>query len=158
MANTSPVMFRGNVTHKLDPKSRVAVPAGWRAAQNASLCLIDSCYDGYNIVKCYTDESFERMIDTVRTQALEKGIDPGEVDRYLGRIIGSCFEAEVSSQGKLLIPKQQRERLRLRESVRIVGRGAYFELWSPEDYEVASTPAAVGTAQQQLDRMFHVLS
>jgi len=158
MASATPVMFRGNVTHKLDPKSRVAVPAGWRAAQNGSLCLIDSCYDGYQIVKCYTDDSFAAMIDTVRTQALEKGIEPGEVDRYLGRIIGSCFEAEVSSQGKLLIPKQQRERLRLADSVQIVGRGDYFELWSPEDYRAANTPAAAGESQQLLDRMFHILS
>lgn len=151
-------MFRGNVTHKLDPKSRVAVPAGWRAAQNASICLVDSLYDGYPIVKCYTDDSFAAMIDTVRAQALEKGVDPGEVDRYLGRIIGSCFEGEVSSQGKLLIPKQQRERLHLGESVQLVGRGAYFELWSPEDYTAANAPAATGESQQLLDRMFHILS
>lgn len=149
-------MFTGNVTHKLDPKSRVAVPAGWRAAQGQVLILIDSASEGYNVLKCYTQEAFAEKIASIRTVAEAKGVAPGEIDLYVGKITGCCFEAEVSSQGKLLIPKKQRERLGLEESASIVGRGAYFEIWKPEDFAATNTPEALGMLK--LDQIFHILS
>lgn len=156
MANESTVMFTGNVTHKLDPKSRVAVPAGWRAAQGQVLILIDATSESYRIMKCYTKEAFADKMATIRTQAEAQGISPGEIDLYVGKITGCSFEAEVSTQGKLLIPKKQRERMNLAENATIVGRGAYFEIWKPEDFEATNTPEVLG--RLKLDQMFHILS
>ena len=46
-------MFTGNVTHKLDPKSRVAIPAGWRVVQEQTLVMIAACSEEkYRIMKC----------------------------------------------------------------------------------------------------------
>lgn len=156
MSNVSPVLFTGNVTHKPDSKFRVAVPAGWRAAHNAVLTLIDATSDGYPVLKCYTGDAFEQKITDIRTQAEARGAEPGDIDRYIGLITGRCFEAEVSSQGKLLIPKAQRERLKLVDAVVLVGRGAYFELWSPADFEAANSPETL--AESTLDKLFHILS
>lgn len=156
MSNVSTVMFTGNVTHKPDSKSRVAVPAGWRAAHDAVLTLIEATSEGYPVVKCYTRDAFEQKLDTIRAQAETRGAEPGDIDRYIGLITGRCFEAEVSSQGKLLIPKAQRERLHVTDSVVLVGRGAYFELWSPTDFAAANSPDAV--AKVELDKLFHILS
>ncbi|MBQ1961193.1 MAG: hypothetical protein II349_06695 [Akkermansia sp.] len=156
MANESTVMFTGNVTHKLDPKSRVAVPAGWRAAQGETLIMIDASSESYRIMKCYTKEAFAEKMTTIRMQAEAQGISPGEIDLYVGKIIGCSFEAEVSTQGKLLIPKKQRERIGLVENATIVGRGAYFEIWKPEDFDATNTPEVLG--RLKLDQMFHILS
>lgn len=150
------VQFTGNVTHKLDPKSRVAVPAHWRAAQREALVLIDASSDAYKILKCYTRESFAEMIRSIRQRAAAEGIAPGDVDRYVGRITGCCFEAEVSSQGKLLIPKPQRERLKLTDTATIVGRGSYFEIWAPADYEASHSADAL--SKLELDKLFRILS
>ncbi len=149
-------MFTGNVTHKLDPKSRVAVPAGWRAAQGETLIMIDASSESYRIMKCYTKEAFAEKMTTIRMQAEAQGISPGEIDLYVGKIIGCSFEAEVSTQGKLLIPKKQRERIGLVENATIVGRGAYFEIWKPEDFDATNTPEVLG--RLKLDQMFHILS
>lgn len=156
MSNVSTVMFTGNVTHKPDSKSRVSVPAGWRAAHDAVLTLIEATSEGYPVVKCYTRDAFEQKLDTIRAQAEARGAEPGDIDRYIGLITGRCFEAEVSSQGKLLIPKAQRERLRVTDAVVLVGRGAYFELWSPADFAAVNSPDAV--AKVELDKLFHILS
>ena len=156
MSNASTVMFTGNVTHKLDPKSRVAIPAGWRAAQDSVLTLIDATRDAYPIIKCYTREGFADKIASIRTQAEARGVEPGDIDRYVGIITGRSFEAEVSSQGKLLIPKQQRSRLRLGETATIVGRGSYFEIWEPADFEASNSPEAI--SKLDLDKLFHILS
>lgn len=150
------VLFTGNVTHKLDPKSRVAIPANWKAAQRESLVLIDACSENYNVLKCYTRQSFADMIKTVRTMAENAGVSLGDVNRYVGKITGRCFDAEVSTQGKLLIPKTQRERLKLTDTATIVGRGSYFEIWSPVDYRDANSADAM--EKDELDKTFHILS
>lgn len=156
MDNASKVMFTGNVTHKLDPKSRVAIPAGWRAAQEGVLTLIDANSDSYPVLKCYTAASFADKVEAIRTQAEARGVSPGDLDRYIGMITGRSFQAELSSQGKLLIPKTQRERLKLKDTATIVGRGTYFEIWSPEDYALTNTPEAI--SKIELDQLFHILS
>lgn len=156
MTNESTVMFTGNVTHKLDPKSRLAIPAGWRAAQDVELSLIDAMSDGYPILKCYTREAFAEKMMSIRTQSEARGIDPGDIDRYIGIITGRSIQAEVSSQGKLLIPKAQRERIKLTETATIVGRGSYFEIWAPADFEAVNSPEAI--AKLELDKLFHILS
>lgn len=156
MDNVSAVMFTGNVTHKLDPKSRVAIPATWRAMQDCVLTLIDASSDGYPVLKCYTRAAFAEKITGIRSQAEARGVEPGDIDRYIGIITGRSFQAEVSSQGKLLIPKAQRERLKLEETATIVGRGAYFEIWAPADFEATNSPEAL--AKLELDKLFHILS
>ncbi len=149
-------MFTGNVTHKLDPKSRVAVPASWRAAREGALLLIDAKRKGYPVVKCYTHASFAEMVASIRKGAEAMGAHPGEIDQYVGDIIGSSFEAEVSTQGKLLIPKQQRDNLRLEDTATLVGRGGYFEVWQPQDFAATNTPEAIG--KSKLDQYFGILS
>ena len=156
MNSVSTVMFTGNVTHKLDPKSRMAVLAGWRDAQGATLWMIDAQNEGYPILKCYTKESFEEMVNGIRSHAEARGFDPAAVNRYIGTIIGLSFEAEVSSQGKLLIPKAQRERLKLADNATIVGRGSYFEIWAPADFEATKTAEAL--AKLEMDKVFGILT
>ena len=150
------VLFTGNVTHKLDPKSRIAIPANWRAAQRDSLILIEACSENYRVLKCYTRQTFAEMVKSIRDHATAAGMPPGVVDQYVGKITGCCFEAEVSSQGKLLIPKPQRERLKLADTATIVGRGSLFEIWAPADYEATHTAEALG--KLELDQIFHILS
>lgn len=150
------VLFRGNVTHKLDAKSRVAIPASWRAAQGEILVLIEAHTENCRVLKCYTQESFAEKIDAIREHAKEQMISPGEVDQYVGKITGCSFEAEVSTQGKLLIPKPQRESMKLGDTASIVGRGTFFEIWNPADY--ANTHTADALSKLKLDRIFHILS
>ena len=126
MSAIQKVPFTGNMCHKLDPKSRVAVPAHWRVSHGCSLRLIEAKREGYNIIKCYTEESFASMVHEVKTQAQAKDFSARDIDAYLGLIIGKCCEADLNSQGKLLIPKNQREGLALSDSVHLVGRGDYF--------------------------------
>ncbi len=156
MSREEKVPFLGNVTHKLDPKSRVAIPAGWRSAQGEVLIMIEAMSEGYRILKCYTRGSFAQKIEEIRRHAVEHGVTPGEVDQYVGKITGCSFEAEVSTQGKLLIPKPQRERMNLTDTATIVGRGDYFEIWVPAQFEATNTAEALG--KLKLDQLFHFLS
>ena len=154
--SASEVAFLGNVKHKLDPKSRVAVPADWRTAQGSTLRMLAATSEGYPVLKCYTEEGFADKISGIRQEAKEQGATPVQIDHYIGVITGQCFVGEVSTQGKLLIPKAQRERLRLADQASIVGRGSYFEIWNPEDFDLVSSPEAM--KQLELDKLFGILS
>ncbi len=156
MSKDRAVMFTGNVTHKLDAKSRVAIPAGWRAAQGGILVMIEAHVEGRRVLKCYTKESFAEKIEEIREHARGEKISPGEVDWYVGKITGCSFEGEVSSQGKLLIPKPQREGMKLGKTATLVGRGSFFEIWNPFDYEQTHTAEAL--SKLKLDQLFRVLS
>ena len=148
-------MFTGNVTHKLDPKSRVAIPANWRVVYGQELVMLASTYHDYNIIKCYTQESFATKLNEIRTRALADGFDMGEVDEYIGVIAGNSFAAEVNAQGKLLIPKAQRDRLQLKDTTQLVGRTSHFELWLPEDFAADNSPTL--RKDSLLDKKFRML-
>ncbi len=151
------VLFTGNVTHKLDPKSRVSVPSSWRGDKTiGTLKLIEAQRQNFSIIKCYTELSFHQMVQDVRSKAEEKGHSLLDINNYLGVIIGMCSDAELSSQGKLLIPKKLRDKMQLGEQLLLVGRGDYFELWEPSAYDSVYTPEAIQSLRLNLD--FGILS
>ncbi len=149
------MLFSGNVPHKLDAKSRVSVLSSWLEKAGYSFQLLDAKKKGFEVIKCYTRASFEERVNYIRVEAEKIGATPREIDEYVGEIIGDSYEAEVNAQGKLLIPKKQRERLGLKESVTLVGRGAYFEIWNPDDY--SASKAVETSLRSRLDGHFGTL-
>jgi len=150
------VLFSGNMTHRLDPKSRVSMPAAWRSKSSNTLKLIEAQREGYQIIKCYTEDSFQSMVSEVRCKAEAAGHAHIEIEKYLGAIIGVSYDTELSSQGKLLIPKKQRDKMKLLEQLTIVGRGDYFELWHPSAYDAVHLPDEI--QKLALNKMFGILS
>ncbi|MBQ3217252.1 MAG: hypothetical protein IJB33_00080 [Akkermansia sp.] len=154
--SASQVMFMGNYAHKLDPKNRVAVPAGWRSVYGQELVMLASSYhDKLPILKFYTQESFATKLDEIRESALAAGHEMGEVDEYIGSIAGQSFPVEVNNQGKLLIPKAQREYLGLKDQAQLIGRNKHFEIWKPSDFEAENTPQL--RKENPLDKKFRML-
>ncbi len=149
------LMFSCYWEHKLDGKGRVAVPAGWAAAKEGTLFLVSSEQFGFPILKCYTRAAFAKLIRDIRSHYEGAGKTAAVINLYVKRIMRSSQEVEVGTQGKLLIPKQQRERLMLEESVTFVGCDNYFELWKPED--LAASEQAEEDAVLELDADFGVL-
>lgn len=139
--------------HKLDPKGRVSIPADWRAALGQTLVLLKATHKKrYNILKCFTKDAFDKKINEIRESAKELGATPGEIDEYVGGIICSANPAEVSVQGKILIPKSEREHLEVKDYIQFVGRGSMFEVWLPEDYSAEYSPEKL--AENPLEKHF----
>ncbi len=148
-------MFMGNYAHKLDPKNRVAIPAGWRVVFGQELVVLESSYHEYNVLKCFTHESFAAKLGEIREHALANGYEMGDIDEFIGDIAGKSFICEVNNQGKLLIPKQQRDMLKLGDYARLVGRTAHFEIWNTDDFEADSAPKTAKNSP--LNKKFRML-
>lgn len=149
-------MFMSSFEHKLDSKGRVSVPALWRLTPGALLYLVDIEVDGAQILRCYTEEGFARMLEDVRVKSEARNVNPVSVDRYIGKIAAQSLPAEVSSQGKLLLPKNLRDKMKVQELVYFVGRASHFEIWEAEAYKATLVPKDDDC--EDLDKIFGILS
>lgn len=156
MENTFTVLFSCSEDRKVDPKSRVAVLSDWPIAHGAKLWMLQAENKKNRVLKCYTKETFESMVQEVRQVCDERGISPARKKAYIGDIIARSKPVEVNSQGKLLIPKAAKEYLHLQEYATLVGRGEYFEIWEKDTYDTYM--AASDMADNELEKIFGIFT
>ncbi len=139
--------LQGDYEHKLDPKNRVSVPADWRPlASGGVLRLLQSSKYKVETLRVLTEREYEDMLRTV--DGMESW-SPAEKKNMKGKLHSRCQKATMSDQGKLLIPKAWCERPGLvsGEVVQLVGRGTYFEIFSPANYSVMKEREDAETAR-----------
>ena len=123
-------MFFGRFYHNLDEKGRLTIPARYR-----ELLLPDGAYvtQGFDpnlmILPAAVFESLSHNLDQMSLT------DP--TIRLLRRLVFSTADrVEFDRAGRILIPQFLRQAAGLDTSVVLIGAGRYFEIWSPEAWEV----------------------
>ena len=127
--------MQGDYEHKLDPKSRVSVPADWRLMCGGGvLRLLQSSKFEVETLRLLTEAEYDDMLRTV--DEMEEWT-PAQKKMMKGKLHARCQKVSVSEQGKLLIPKAWCERpgLEAGEAMKMVGRGTYFEMYSLKNYK-----------------------
>lgn len=119
--------------HKVDGKKRVAIPADWRLSGEGSVRMLQSNRENEPIVKVLTPQKFAEYEDKIR----EVGRTYAEQETLIGRLHSHSHAADVNSQGKLLIPQKYLDHIGAADSVLLVGRGGYFEIWEQEKFNRA---------------------
>ena len=54
-------------------------------------------------------------------------------------LLGAATEIGISEQGYLSIPKNLREYANIGKEILLIGQGDYFEIWSPESWDIQET-------------------
>lgn len=127
--------LEGVVEHKLDPKCRVSVPSDWRvSAGRGILRLLRAEKYGVAVLKVHTEKEFHAVLERIDRQ---DAWNDRQKQLMRDRFFSDCQKTSMNSQGKLLIPKGLCEKADLEPEghVSLVGRGHYFELVKPENYE-----------------------
>lgn len=127
--------LEGVFEHKLDPKSRVAVPSDWRVLTGSGVLRLLSCKGyGLPILRVLTEQEFATMQDDIQNNT---EWSPRQKRAFRGKLFSSCQRTMLNSQGKLLIPKAlcSHPGLEAEGQVTLIGRGTYFEIISPKNYE-----------------------
>jgi len=127
--------LEGEFEHKMDTKCRVSVPADWRiTAGNGYLRLLQSSSYKLNVLRVLTEEEYLNYLQEVESR---DDLSFNAKKMVLGRLHRQILKTTLNPQGKLLIPKAWCESpgLKSEGSVMLVGRGSYFEIYSPENYE-----------------------
>lgn len=125
-------MFRGINAINIDPKGRMAIPTRYRQQ------LEESC-QGRLILTIDTDERCLLLYSLPEWEKIEQQIAAlpsfNKVARRVQRLlIGYATEAEVDSNGRILLPTLLREYAGLNKRLMMVGQGKKFELWDDEQW------------------------
>ncbi len=120
-------MFLGRYEHNIDEKGRLTIPARYRELLENGAYVTQGFY--HNLI-VHPVSAFEELFSKVNHLAFT---DP--IARQLKRFIFSTAErCEFDKTGRILLPQFLRESAQLNEEAMIVGAGAYFEIWSPQNW------------------------
>ena len=122
-------MFMGHYEHTIDEKGRITVPSKFRDELGGSV-VISMGFDG-NLF-AFPHDLFILLSNKVRGTSLTDSNS-----RILRRLLFSASEElEFDKAGRILLPAYLRGTANLTDNAVLVGNGEYFELWSPEDWQV----------------------
>ncbi|MDB9741750.1 hypothetical protein OAB00_02730 [Akkermansiaceae bacterium] len=125
--------LEGVFEHKMDTKCRVSIPVDWRdAAGDGYLRLLQSSSYGLKVLRVVTETEYRNMLQQVESS----NMNDKQKKQMLGRLHANCLKTTMNDQGKLAIPKAWCElpELNSSETLLLVGRGTYFELFNQERY------------------------
>lgn len=122
-------MFRGITKLNLDGKGRMAIPARYRER------LVEDCggrlivtLDRDRCLLIYPFPEWQRIEqELMKLPSLSRPIRA--LQRFL---LGHATDAELDSQGRILLSSELRQEAQLDKRVVLVGQGNKFELWNEE--------------------------
>jgi MraZ protein len=127
--------LEGVYEHKMDPKCRVSVPSDWRVlAGSGVLRLLRAKSYGQPVLKVLTEHEFATVLEEFQNRS---EWTPAQRRAMSGKLYSDCQKTKLNPQGKLLIPKALcgHPDLGPEGQVTLVGRGTFFEIFNPENYE-----------------------
>jgi len=134
--------FNGEFEHKIDPKGRVFVPRRLmegiehKESEQDHFQVVVNKEEGCLVV--YTESGYR---DLLRSALAHQKTAQGA--RLLRRSLGAnSRKVPLDSQGRMLLPKELRERIELGDDVMIVGSIRYFEIWDRQRFAEQVLPAA----------------
>jgi MraZ protein len=135
-------MFLGRYEHNIDEKGRITIPSKFREALGETVAVTQG-FDGN--LQAYPPDLFDLLAERIRGLSL---MDPNS--RMLRRIFFSNAEKiNFDKAGRILLPAFLRASANLSDTAVLVGSGEYFELWSPENWQVQQTSLSDVEANEQ---------
>ena len=116
----------GRYPAKMDDKGRLFVPAKLREKLGVvfiAAAVMDHC------VCLYSMEEWEKLQEGLAQMPMTKA---RKLQRYLS---ANAVDAQVDSQGRILLPKHLLDYAGLTKEALIIGAGNRAEIWNPASYE-----------------------
>ncbi len=129
-------MLVGSAIHKIDPKGRISLPAGYRKELGGSdLIVVPSPTD--KALYVFNPESFEEWLDSLFDRS--GGFNPRSRKDVVirQRILASAATLVIDSAGRINVPNEMREYAHLNKDVSVAGNYDHVEIWDAELYEEA---------------------
>jgi MraZ protein len=132
-------VFVGRHDRQLDPKGRLALPAGFRQKFESEAFL---SFGENGCVDAFTPEEHERMAQ----ETMEK-VRRREIDRNrLRALSANTFPVPIDAQGRILLADKLRTFAGLELNTRVVVIGAYdrVEIWNSDRFDAAEARGGEG--------------
>ena len=152
-------MFRGSVTVNVDDKGRFAIPSRHRES------ALNECNDGnenkdsakfvFSIAVSSDGTSIPKSLwlHTLKDwkefeQKLEEleSTDENDISDFRRLLIGTAFDTEMDSQGRVMLPDSLRKFADLYEKkIVLAGNRKRIELWTEEDWNIRLNQMKAGS-------------
>ena len=130
--------FIGRFSAKIDAKNRVFLPSSFRktviAAAEESLVIRKDYFE--NCLVIYPMSEWKAEVERVRQRLNRFDVRQQMVYRQL---LSEAQEVQIDSSGRILISKQQLEKVGIQQDVVFVGMQQIIELWDAKAVEADST-------------------
>jgi MraZ protein len=127
-------LFLSTYVNKIDKKGRISVPANFRntlATQTFQGIVAYQSFINECIEACGMDR-IERLSDSI------DDLDPysDERDAFATTILGGSVQLPFDGEGRIMLPELLIAEAKLSDKAVFVGKGATFEIWQPERFEL----------------------
>ncbi len=119
----------GKFQYSLDEKNRVRIPAKFRQAFADNLVLMPSLFGPLYLLP---DEKANPELDKLS----ETDLYDIEGQRKASMVMSYTDEIKIDNQGRILLDNDWRKIGKIAKDVVFVGKGAYVELWSKEEWDL----------------------
>jgi MraZ protein len=132
-------LFLSTFVNKVDKKGRVSVPANFRAALSEQKYQGVVAYSSFvnNCIEACGMDRIERLSESIDS------LDPysDSRDAFAATILGGSLQLPFDSEGRIMLPEHILAEAGIDEKAVFVGKGATFEIWQPEAFEVYAEKA-----------------
>jgi MraZ protein len=125
------LVFTGTHINKVDRKGRVSVPAPFRAALSKAGFSEISVFPSYNFkaIEGYGPDLIETMANDTFAAYNPFGTHH---DNLATQIFELMRQLEWDAEGRVGLPEEMVTHAGISEQVAFVGKGRFFQIWSPE--------------------------
>lgn len=126
---SSDVLFSGQSDYALDDKCRLTVQRDWRMSgvESETLHLVPDSKG--MCLRVMRPDRFAKFGEEARVQP---GMDAKKHRLFMRNFFSNSTTVATDKQGRIMIPKEYCDRLKLKGSVRVLGAGDLFEVWNKE--------------------------
>jgi MraZ protein len=124
-------MLIGEYIHTIDEKSRVSMPAKFRAELGKKIIITPGLGQCLFIFTTKEWEKVSNKLSSSDTDLSFLKADQRNFNRYM---FGRAAEVELDSIGRILIPEFLKERIGLKNSAAIVGVRDRVEVWNDKTW------------------------
>jgi MraZ protein len=117
----------GEHHYQMDPKGRISLPAKFREAFEAGVHLTlgqEGC------LYAFPTEQWARE----RARIEERSLADGQSRGYTRVFFGNAEHVDLDAQGRLVVPRRLRDKVRLGRDVAVIGVADRLEIWPEEEW------------------------
>ncbi len=128
----SHIIFAGDFRHVMDAKHRITIPARWRRSEIDEFYTVPSPRGEF--LRVIPPEQMKRISEEVRANP---AISPRDRAIFERGFYSRANHVVTDRQGRILLSEEHCQQAHLADEVILVGVDRWFEIWSPERWELA---------------------
>jgi transcriptional regulator MraZ len=125
-------IFAGEFRHAMDAKNRVTIPSRWRRGEVDEFFAIPDLDGGFLMLM--PPEVIRQVAEKVEQDAR---LTPPERRKFIRQFYSRAQHLMSDKQGRIVVPEEHCNQLKLRGEVVLVGNHTRFEVWNPDRWKKA---------------------